>query len=51
MGDGRAEGFSAIRDGGQTAISLTLDVDGQVLVPCWIQFDLPSRKNDPVMSG
>ena len=27
MGDGRAEGSSAIGDGGQTAISLTPDVD------------------------
>ena len=28
MGDGRAERLSAIRDGGQAAISLTPDVDG-----------------------
>ena len=28
MGDGRAEGSSAIGDGGQAAISLTPDVDG-----------------------
>ena len=28
MGDGRAEGWSAIGDGRQTAISLTPDVDG-----------------------
>ena len=28
MGDGRAEGSSAIGDGGQDAISLTPDVDG-----------------------
>ena len=28
MGDGRAEGSSAIGDGGQTAISLTPDIDG-----------------------
>ena len=27
MGDGRAEGSSAIGDGGQAAISLTSDVD------------------------
>ena len=27
MGDGRAEGLSAIGDGGQAAISLTPDVD------------------------
>ena len=28
MGDGRAEGSSAIGDGGQAAVSLTHDVDG-----------------------
>ena len=28
VGDGRAEGSSAIGDGGQAAISLTPDVDG-----------------------
>ena len=28
MGDGRAEGWSAIGDGGQAAISLTPDIDG-----------------------
>ena len=28
MGDGRAEGSSAIGDGGQAAISLTPDADG-----------------------
>ena len=28
MGDGRAEGSSAIGDGGQAAMSLTSDVDG-----------------------
>ena len=28
MGDGRNEGLSAIGDGGQTAVSLTPDVDG-----------------------
>ena len=28
MGDGRAEGLLAIRDGGQAAISLMPDVDG-----------------------
>ena len=27
MGDGRAEGRSVIRDGGQAAISLTPDID------------------------
>ena len=36
VGDGRAEGSSAIGDGRQAAISLTPDVDGtQILVPCW----------------
>ena len=30
MGDGRAEGSSAVGDGGQAAISLTPDVDGTV---------------------
>ena len=28
MGDGRAEGLSAVGDGGQAAISLTPEVDG-----------------------
>ena len=28
MGDGRAEGSSAIGDGGQAAVSLTPDIDG-----------------------
>ena len=28
MGDGRAEGSSAIRDGGQAAVSLTPETDG-----------------------
>ena len=28
MGDGRAEGWSAIEDGGQATISLTPDTDG-----------------------
>ena len=28
MGDGRAEGWSAIGDGGQAAISLMPDIDG-----------------------
>ena len=32
MGDGRAEGWSAIGDGGQAAISLTPDVDGMHLL-------------------
>ena len=42
MGDGRAEGWSAIGDRGQAAVSLMLDVDGTGLVPCWIQFYLRS---------
>ena len=29
MGDGRAEGSSAIGDGGQAAISLMPDIDGK----------------------
>ena len=28
MRDGRAEGSSAIEDGGQSTVSLTLDIDG-----------------------
>ena len=28
VGDGRAEGSSAVRDGGQAAVSLVPDVDG-----------------------
>ena len=28
MGDGRAEGLSAIGDGGQAAVSLMSDIDG-----------------------
>ena len=28
MGDGRAEGSSAVRDGGQAAMSVTPDTDG-----------------------
>ena len=51
VGDGRAEGLSAIGDGGQAAISLMPDVDAQVLVPCWIQFYLSAWKNDPGMSA
>ena len=42
MGDGRAEGSSAIGDGGQAAVSFMPDIDSQVLVPCWIPFYLPS---------
>ena len=51
MGDGRAEGLSAIGDRGQAAISLTPDVDGtgsgswpdSILSILW--------KTNPVMSG
>ena len=42
MGDGRAETLSATGDAGQDAVSLMPDVDGTVLVPCWIQFYLLS---------
>ena len=42
VGDGRAEGLSAIGDGEKVAISLTPDIDAQVLIPCWSQFYLPS---------
>ena len=45
MGDGRAEGRSAIRDKGQAAISLmpgTWQSVAQILAPCWVQFYLPS---------
>jgi len=42
VGDGRAEGLLAVGDGGQAAISLMLDLMAQILVPCWIQFYLPS---------
>ena len=38
MGDGRAEGSSAIGDGGQAAVALTPDVDGTGSgFNCWIQ--------------
>ena len=35
MGDGRAEGSSAIGEGGQAAISLAPDVDGPGTGSCW----------------
>ena len=44
MGAGRAEGSLAIGVGGQAAVSLTLDIDG--IGSGWIQFYLPSSKND-----
>ena len=40
MGDGRAEGSSAIGDGGQAAISLRPDVDGLA----------PGSLLDPILS-
>ena len=40
MGDGRAEGSSAIGDGGQAAISLRPDVDGTGSGSCWNQVRL-----------
>ena len=52
MGDGRAEGSSAIGDRGQAAISLTPDVDGagsDSLLDSILSTLL--KKNDPVMSG
>ena len=43
MGDGRAEGLSAIGDGGQAAMSLMPDVDGTGSGSLLeIQFYLPS---------
>ena len=51
MGDGRAEGSTAIGDGGRLQFHSHLMLMAQVLVLCWIQFYLPSYKNDPVMSG
>ena len=52
MGDGRAEGSSAIEDGGQAAMSLTPDADGTgsgSLLDAALSN--PLDKNDPVMSG
>ena len=50
VGDGRAEGSSALGDRGQAAISLTPDIDdtesGSLLDSV-----LPFWKNNPVMSG
>ena len=34
-GDGRAEGLSAIGDGGQAAMSLTPDMDGCLTLASW----------------
>ena len=51
MGEGGAEGSSAIGDGGQAAISFTPDVDGKNSVSLLILIKMISYKNDPVMSG
>ena len=40
MGDGRAEGSSAIGGGGQAEISPMPDIDGTGTIPHWIQFYL-----------
>ena len=42
VGDGRAEGSSATGDGGEAAVLLTPDVDGQGLVSCWFHSYLSS---------
>ena len=43
MGDGTAEGWSAIGDGGQEqAFRPHLMLMVQVLVPCWTQFYIAS---------
>ena len=52
MGDGRAEGSSAIGDGGQAAVSLTPDVDGTgsgFLLDSILSTLL--KKSDPVIPG
>ena len=52
VGDDRAEGLSAIGEGGQAAMSLMPDVDGTGSGSLLeIQFYLPSWNNDPVMPG
>ena len=52
MGDGRAEGSSAIGDGGQAVISLMPDVDGTGSGSLLVSIlSTLLRKNDPVMSG
>ena len=51
MGDGRAEGSSAIGDGGQAQISLMPDTDGTGSGSL-LDSILPTLlKNDPVMSA
>ena len=51
MGDGRAEGWSAVEDGGQAAISLTPDVDGTGSGSLLDSVLSTLLKNDPVVSG
>ena len=51
MGDGRAEGLSAVGDGGQAAISLTPDVDGTGSGSLLDSILSTLLKNNPVMSG
>ena len=51
MGDGRVEGWSAIGNGGQAAISLMPDVDGTGSGSLLDSILLTFLKNDPVMSG
>ena len=50
VGDGRAEGSSAVGIEGKLQFNSCLMLMAKVLVPCWIQFYLPSWKNNPVMS-
>ena len=45
MGNDRAEGSSAIGDGGQAAISLTSDTDGTGSVPCWNEMHVCFSEN------
>ena len=51
MGDGRAEGLSAMGDGRQAAISLTPEVDGTGSGSLLDSILSTFLKNDPVMSG
>ena len=51
MGDGGAEGSSAIGDGGQAAVSLTPDVDGTGSGSLLESILLSCKINDTVMSG
>ena len=51
MGDGRAEGSSAIEDGGQAAMSLTPDADGTGSGSLLDSILYVPLKKEPVMSG